>query len=34
LVAPEHRGYDWVKWVTRIRVVETSWFWQPPLPLQ
>jgi Oxidoreductase molybdopterin binding domain len=34
LVAPEHRGYDWVKWVTRIRVVESSWFWQPPLPLQ
>lgn len=34
LVAPDHRGYDWVKWVARVRVVESSWFWQPPVPLQ
>ena len=34
LVAPDHRGYDWVKWVTGIHVVESGWFWQPPLPLQ
>jgi DMSO/TMAO reductase YedYZ molybdopterin-dependent catalytic subunit len=33
LVAPGHRGYDWVKWVARINVVESPWFWQPPLPL-
>jgi DMSO/TMAO reductase YedYZ molybdopterin-dependent catalytic subunit len=32
LVAPGHRGYDWVKWVARISVVESPWFWQPPLP--
>jgi DMSO/TMAO reductase YedYZ molybdopterin-dependent catalytic subunit len=34
LVAPGHRGFDWVKWVTRLCVNETSKFWQPPLPLQ
>jgi DMSO/TMAO reductase YedYZ molybdopterin-dependent catalytic subunit len=34
LVAPGHRGFDWVKWVTRIRVNETGKFWQPPVPLQ
>jgi DMSO/TMAO reductase YedYZ molybdopterin-dependent catalytic subunit len=34
LVAPDYRGYDWVKWVTRIQVNETSHRWQPPLPLQ
>jgi DMSO/TMAO reductase YedYZ molybdopterin-dependent catalytic subunit len=34
LVAPGYRGYDWVKWVRRIRVNETGPGWQPPLPLQ
>lgn len=34
LVASGHRGFDWVKWVSRIRVNETSKFWQPPVPLQ
>lgn len=34
LVAPGYRGYDWVKWVTRIQVNETSHLWQPLLPLQ
>jgi DMSO/TMAO reductase YedYZ molybdopterin-dependent catalytic subunit len=34
LVAPGHRGYDWVKWVIGIEVVESAWFWQLPLPLR
>lgn len=34
LVALERRGFEWVKWVTRIRVNETSKYWQSPLPLQ
>ncbi|MDQ4075485.1 MAG: molybdopterin-dependent oxidoreductase [Chloroflexota bacterium] len=34
LVAPGHRGYDWVKWVVRLHVNESSKYWQPPLPLQ
>jgi DMSO/TMAO reductase YedYZ molybdopterin-dependent catalytic subunit len=34
LVATGHRGFDWVKWVTRIHVNDTSHFWQPPVPLQ
>jgi hypothetical protein len=34
LVAPGQRGVNWVKWVARIRVNETSRFWQLPLPLQ
>lgn len=34
LVAPDHRGFAWVKWVTRIEVNTTSRLWQPPLPLQ
>ncbi len=34
LVAPGQRGFQWVKWLTRIRVNETGEFWQPPLPLQ
>ncbi|MBK8900492.1 MAG: molybdopterin-dependent oxidoreductase [Anaerolineaceae bacterium] len=33
LVAPQLRGYDWVKWVTRIHVNTTSAIWQSPLPL-
>ncbi len=34
LVASDQRGLNWVKWVTRIRVNETSKLWQLPLPLQ
>jgi hypothetical protein len=34
LVAPGHRGYAWVKWVVRIRVVRSSPLAQSPLPLQ
>jgi hypothetical protein len=34
LVAPGHRGFDWVKWVTHIEVSETSHLLQPPVPLQ
>ena len=34
LVAPDRRGVEWVKWIARIEVNETSHLWQPPLPLQ
>ncbi len=34
LVAPPHRGFEWVKWLTHIRVNETSRLLQPPVPLQ
>jgi DMSO/TMAO reductase YedYZ molybdopterin-dependent catalytic subunit len=34
LVAPGRRGYDWVKWVARLRVNADSALLQPPLPLQ
>ncbi|MBI4220665.1 MAG: molybdopterin-dependent oxidoreductase [Chloroflexi bacterium] len=34
LVAPGRRGYEWVKWITRVTVNDTSKLWQPPLPLQ
>jgi hypothetical protein len=34
LVAPGQRGFNWVKWVTRIRVNTSSHLWQPPVPLQ
>jgi DMSO/TMAO reductase YedYZ molybdopterin-dependent catalytic subunit len=34
LVAPGRRGYDWVKWVTRVRVNDSSPLLQPPLPLR
>ena len=33
LVVPDRRGYDWVKWVTRVRVLGSSHLLQPPLPL-
>ena len=33
LVVPDQRGYDWVKWVMRVRVVDSSHLLQPPLPL-
>jgi DMSO/TMAO reductase YedYZ molybdopterin-dependent catalytic subunit len=34
LVAPGRRGFWWVKWVTRVEVVDQPWWWQPPAPLQ
>jgi hypothetical protein len=34
LVAPGHRGFDWVKWVTRLHVNDTNELLQPPVPLQ
>jgi DMSO/TMAO reductase YedYZ molybdopterin-dependent catalytic subunit len=33
LVAPGRRGYWWVKWVNRIEVQDTPWWWQPPFPV-
>lgn len=32
LVVPDHRGFDWVKWVTGITVNEHGDEWQAPLP--
>lgn len=34
LVAPDLRGFNWVKWITEIRVENVSPLLQPPLPLQ
>jgi len=33
LVAPDRRGFHWVKWVDSVVVDDTPWWWQPPLPL-
>jgi DMSO/TMAO reductase YedYZ molybdopterin-dependent catalytic subunit len=33
LVAPGRRGFWWVKWVDRIELRPTSWWWQPPFPV-
>jgi hypothetical protein len=33
LVAPDERGFEWVKWVARVRVLDSSHLLQPPLPL-
>jgi hypothetical protein len=33
LVAPGRRGFWWVKWVVRIEVSPTPWWWQSPFPL-
>lgn len=33
LVAPNRRGFWWVKWVDRIELQDTPWWWQPPFPL-
>jgi hypothetical protein len=33
LVAPGRRGFWWVKWVDRIELSSTPWWWQPPFPL-
>ena len=32
LVAPGRRGFWWVKWVTRIAIVDAPWWLQPPFP--
>lgn len=34
LVAPGKRGFEWVKWITSIKVNDTSKHLQPPVPLQ
>lgn len=34
LVAPHRRGVWWVKWVTRVEVLDSPWWLQPPFPLQ
>ncbi len=34
LVAPGRRGFWWVKWVSRVEVVDAPWWTQPPFPLQ
>jgi DMSO/TMAO reductase YedYZ molybdopterin-dependent catalytic subunit len=33
LVAPGRRGFWWVKWVDRIELRTTPWWWQPPFPV-
>ncbi|MGH8823120.1 MAG: molybdopterin-dependent oxidoreductase [Jiangellaceae bacterium] len=33
LVAPDRRGFWWVKWVDRIELQSTPPWWQPPFPL-
>jgi hypothetical protein len=33
LVAPGRRGFWWVKWVDRIELTATPWWWQSPFPL-
>lgn len=33
LVAPGRRGFWWVKWVDRIELSTTPWWWQPPFPI-
>jgi molybdopterin-dependent oxidoreductase-like protein protein len=34
LVAPDRRGYWWVKWVTTIAIDELPAWWQLPFPIQ
>ena len=33
LIAPGRRGFWWVKWVDRIELRSTPWWWQPPFPV-
>lgn len=33
LVAPDRRGFWWVKWVAKIEVDDLPPWWQPPLPM-
>jgi hypothetical protein len=32
LVAPDRRGYWWVKWVGAVELSTAPWWWQPPFP--
>jgi DMSO/TMAO reductase YedYZ molybdopterin-dependent catalytic subunit len=32
VVAPGRRGFWWVKWVERMELSTTPWWWQPPFP--
>jgi DMSO/TMAO reductase YedYZ molybdopterin-dependent catalytic subunit len=32
IVAPGRRGFWWVKWVDRLELQATPWWWQPPFP--
>ena len=34
LVAPDRRGYWWVKWVTTVAIDELPAWWQLPFPIQ
>jgi DMSO/TMAO reductase YedYZ molybdopterin-dependent catalytic subunit len=34
LVAPDRRGFWWVKWVVAIEVDDLPYWWQSPFPLQ
>ncbi len=34
LVAPNRRGYQWVKWVVAVEISDKPSWWQSPLPLQ
>jgi len=34
IVAPDRRGYWWVKWVTAITIDELPFWWQLPFPIQ
>ena len=34
LVAPGHRGYDWVKWISEVEVSRDPGWFESPLPLQ
>ena len=34
LVAPDRRGFWWVKWVVAIELDEVPYWWQAPFPLQ
>jgi hypothetical protein len=34
IVAPGRRGFWWVKWVEKIELSTTPWWWQPPFPLR
>lgn len=31
--APGRRGFWWVKWVERLELSATPWWWQPPFPV-
>ena len=33
VVAPGRRGFWWVKWVERMEISATPWWWQPPFPV-